>query len=92
MFKYNHDCPFEAYITNFNSYNNGKHIGKWHKFPSTDEQFKATLSEIGIFDQNNEWFITDYDIYVDNIKDKVGSFSSFEELNTLAKEIIKIGT
>ena len=92
MFKYNHDCPFEAFITNLHSYNNGKVIGKWHKFPSTEAQFNVTLSEIGIDDYRNEWFITDYDIYVDNLQDTVGSFSTFDELNTLAKKIIGIGT
>lgn len=29
MFKYNHDCPFEAYITNLNAYNEGKMIGEF---------------------------------------------------------------
>lgn len=92
MFKYNHDCPFEAYITNLNSYNNGKLIGKWLKFPSTEELFNKTLSEIGVDDKKRDWFISDYDIYVDNVKDKLGSFSSFDELNMLAREFIEIGT
>lgn len=92
MFKYNHDCPFEAYITNLKAYNNGVLIGSWLKFPSTEEQFNGVLSKIGIDNRYQEWFVSDYDIYVDNIDDKIGSFSSFEELNILAKEIIKADT
>ena len=88
-YKYNHDCPFEAYITNLNAYNNGKIIGKWLKFPSTEEQLNDILSKIGVDNKYREWFVSDYDIYVDNIKNKLMSFMSFEELNIVAKEFYK---
>lgn len=37
MFKYNHDCPFEAYVSNLNAYNEGKIIGAWVNFPTDKE-------------------------------------------------------
>ena len=28
-YEYDHDCPFEAYITNLGKYNEGELIGEW---------------------------------------------------------------
>ena len=33
-FNYDHDCPFEAFITNLGKYNEGELIGEWLKFPT----------------------------------------------------------
>ena len=75
MYKYNHDCPFEAFITNLHEYNNGKVIGKWLKFPANEIDFNNTLMEIGVNSRYREWFVSDYGFYVDGIKDKFSSFS-----------------
>ena len=32
-FAYDHDCPFEVFITNLGKYNEGNLVGEWVKFP-----------------------------------------------------------
>ena len=47
-FNYDHDCPFEAFITNLGKYNEGKLIGEWLKFPTTPEELQNVFERIGI--------------------------------------------
>lgn len=42
-FPYEHDCPIEAYITNLGKYNEGKLVGEWVRFPTTEEKMKRSL-------------------------------------------------
>lgn len=95
-YKYNHDCPFEAYITNLGKYNEGYLIGEWVKFPATDETIAEVLKRIGIGSVDafgcpyEEFFITDYDIYVDGLDCTMlgyncGEYASLEKLNELAQ-------
>ena len=39
-YEYDHDCPFEAYITNLGKYNEGELVGEWVKFPTTSEDLE----------------------------------------------------
>ena len=55
-YEYDHDCPFEAYITNLGKYNEGELVGEWVKFPTTSEDLKKVfelvkeyLAEDGVF-------------------------------------------
>ena len=47
-FAYDHDCPFEVFITNLGKYNEGNLIGEWVKFPTTEEELKKVFERIGI--------------------------------------------
>ena len=47
-FNYDHDCPFEAFITNLGKYNEGELIGEWLKFPTTPEELQNVFERIGI--------------------------------------------
>ena len=75
MSRYNHDhdVPFEAYITNLGKYNEGDLVGEWVKFPTTPEHLQEVFKRIGIGSTDEfgqpyeEWFITDYDVYVEGI-------------------------
>lgn len=93
MYNYNHDCPFEAYITNLGKYNEGELIGEWVKFPTTYEEMQKVFERIGIGKEDEfgnvyeEWFITDYGCYVDGIYDVLGEYESLDELNYLANSI-----
>ena len=46
-------------------------MGEWVKFPTTAEELKEVFKRIGIGQKDDfgqpyeEWFITDYDCYVD---------------------------
>lgn len=87
-YSYNHDCPFEAYITNLGKYNEGELMGEWVKFPTTHEEMQEVFKRIGIDGvRYEEWFITDYDCYVDGIYDVLGEYESLDELNYLANRI-----
>ncbi len=89
---YNHDkdYPFAAFITNLGKYNEGELVGEWVKFPTTAEELKEVFKRIGIGQKDDfgqpyeEWFITDYDCYVDGLYSKLGEYENLDELNHLA--------
>ena len=86
-YEYDHDCPFEAFITNLGKYNEGELVGEWVKFPTTSEELQKVFERIGIGSKDDfgnpyeEWFISDYDCYVD------GLYENLDELNYLASKL-----
>lgn len=92
-YEYDHDCPFEAYITNLGKYNEGELVGEWVKFPTTSEDLQKVFERIGIGSKDDfgnpyeEWFISDYDCYVDGLYEILGEYESLDELNYLASKI-----
>jgi antirestriction protein len=92
-YDYNKDYPFAAFITNLGKYNEGALVGEWVKFPTTVEELKKVFERIGIgakddFGQTyEEWFITDYDCYVDGLYDLLGEYANLDELNYLASKL-----
>ena len=92
---YDHDkdYPFAAFITNLGKYNEGELVGEWVKFPITAEELKEVFKRIGIGQKDDfgnpyeEWFITDYDCYVDGLYDKLGEYENLDELNYLASKL-----
>ena len=86
---YDHDkdYPFAAFITNLGKYNEGELVGEWVKFPTTAEKLKEVFKRIGIGQKDDfgqtyeEWFITDYDCYVDGLYSKLGEYENLDELN-----------
>ena len=77
-YEYDKDYPFAAFITNLGKYNEGDLVGEWVKFPTTPEEMQKVFERIGIGQKDDfgqpyeEWFITDYDCYVDGLYDKLG--------------------
>ena len=92
-FEYDKDYPFAAFITNLGKYNEGDLVGEWVKFPTTAEEMKKVFERIGIGQKDDfgqpyeEWFITDYDCYVDGLYDKLGEYENLDELNYLAAKL-----
>ena len=92
-YEYDKDYPFAAFITNLGKYNEGSLVGEWVKFPTTVEELKKVFERIGIgakddFGQTyEEWFITDYDCYVDGLYDLLGEYANLDELNYLASKL-----
>ena len=92
---YDHDkdYPFAAFITNLGKYNEGELVGEWVKFPTTAEELKEVFKRIGIGQKDafgnpyEEWFITDYDCYVDGLYSKLGEYENLDELNYLASKL-----
>ena len=87
-YEYDHDCPFEAFITNLGKYNEGELVGEWVKFPTTSEELQKVFERIGIGSKDDfgnpyeEWFISDYDCYV------MGCMKSWENMKTWMNSII----
>lgn len=92
-YSYNKDYPFAAFITNLGKYNEGELVGEWVKFPTTAEELKDVFKRIGIGQRDDfgqpyeEWFITDYDCYVDGLYSKLGEYENLDELNYLASKL-----
>lgn len=92
-YEYDKDYPFAAFVTNLGKYNEGELVGEWVKFPTTAEEMKKVFDRIGIGQKDDfgqpyeEWFITDYDCYVDGLYDKLGEYESLDELNYLASKL-----
>ena len=99
-FAYDHDCPFEVFITNLGKYNEGNLIGEWVKFPTTEEELKKVFERIGIVPgapdgyggHYEEWFITDYDCYVPGLTEaaQLGEYENLDELNYLASKLMEL--
>lgn len=92
-YDYDKDYPFAAFITNLGKYNEGALVGEWVKFPTTAEELKKVFKRIGIGAKDDfgqayeEWFITDYDCYVDGLYDLLGEYANLDELNYLASKL-----
>ncbi len=92
-YAYDHDCPFEAFITNLGKYNEGALVGEWVKFPTTAEELQKVFERIGIGSKDDfghpyeEGFITDYDCYVDGLYEMLGEYENLDELNYLASKL-----
>lgn len=92
-YAYDHDCPFETFITNLGKYNEGELAGEWVKFPTTTEELQKVFERIGIGSKDDfghpyeEWFITDYDCYVDGLYEMLGEYENLDELNYLASKL-----
>lgn len=76
-----------VYVTNLGKYNEGELIGKWLSLPCSEEELEETFKEIGINEEYEEYFITDYEsncgIKVDeyeNITELCGQMQELEEL------------
>lgn len=93
-YEYQHTVPFEAYITNLGKYIEGELVGEWVKFPTSPEILQQVFLRIGIGEKDcfgnvyEEIFISDYDIYVPELKASVlGEYVNLDVLNTFAKRI-----
>ena len=54
------DAPISIYLTNLGKYNEGELVGEWVELP-VDDNFEQAFQDIGINDEYEEWFITDYE-------------------------------
>lgn len=49
------------YLTNLGKYNEGYLIGEWIDLPISNEELQKVLDRIGINEEYEEYFITDYE-------------------------------
>ena len=76
-------ASISIFLTNLGKYNEGHLIGEWLALPASDEEISAVLERIGINEQYEEYFITDYESEVSGLT--VGEYDNIEELNELAE-------
>ena len=74
----------KVFLTNLGKYNEGYLIGEWLELPATQEQIDETMAKIGINEEYEEYFITDYET---NINIESGEYSNIDELNKIADEL-----
>ena len=79
----------KIFITNLGKYNEGELIGEWVTLTATDEEFKAVYNRIGINEQYEEWFITDYNTDINGLE--IGEYDSIDDLNEFVETLEGLG-
>lgn len=71
------------YLTNLGKYNEGQLIGEWVELPVSKEELQKVFEHIGINEEYEEYFITDYecDFY------EIGEYENLDTLNEIAERI-----
>lgn len=71
------------YLTNLGKYNEGELIGEWVELPVSQEELQEVFKRIGINEEYEEYFITDYecDFY------EVGEYENIDTLNEIAERL-----
>lgn len=72
------------YVTNLGKYNEGNLVGEWLALPCTEEELQEVLKRIGINEEYEEYFITDYE---SDCGIKVGEYENIIELNEQLAEL-----
>ena len=75
----------EIFLTNLGKYVEGCLVGQWVKLPVPEDKLESVLKEIGINDEYEEYFITDYETSFHGLRDVLGEYESIEMLNELAE-------
>lgn len=70
-------------LTNLGKYNEGCLIYKWLELPATEDEIEEVKEAIGINEEYEEWFITDYETDIEGLQ--VGEYEDLETLNELAE-------
>ena len=85
-----------VWIGNLGKYNEGELIGKWITFPITKQELDKALKEIGINENYEEWFFTDFDgkypCCVSNLLCEYSSVSSLNQIALALDKVAKAGT
>ena len=74
----------KIFITNLGKYVEGELVGEWLDLPATEDDIDELMERIGIGEQYEEVFITDYE---SDLNIKVGEYDNIEALNEMAEEI-----
>lgn len=75
----------KVFITNLGKYNEGELIGEWVILPISENELEEVLERIGINEEYEEYFITDYETDIDGLN--VDEYSNISELNDLAEQL-----
>jgi antirestriction protein len=73
-----------GYITNLGKYNEGHLIGEWIEFPISEEELEAVYERIGINEEYEEIFFTDWECDFDT---GLGEYENIDDINELAEAL-----
>ena len=76
----------KGYITNLGKYNEGYLIGEWITFPVSEEDLEEVLERIGINEQYEEYFFTDWENDY-GIEFNFGEYESIDHINEVIEAI-----
>lgn len=77
----------KIFLANLGKYNEGKLIGEWVELPASSEELQEVFDRIGINEEYEEYFITDYECDIC----KVGEYDNLDKLNEIAEQIKELG-
>lgn len=74
----------KGFITNLGKYNEGQLVGEWISFPIDEDEIKEVLLRIGINDEYEESFFTDWET---EVPVSLGEYESIDTVNELAEAL-----
>ena len=75
----------EIYVASLGKYLEGCLVGQWVKLPIDEDKLNDILKRIGINEEYEEFFITDYESSFVGLRDILGEHENIETLNELAE-------
>lgn len=78
-----------GFITNLSKYNEGMLKGAWITFPISDKELEEALEQIGVVEEYEEFFFTDWETDVPVLSSELGEYPSISMVNDLAEKIDK---
>lgn len=76
-----------VFITNLGKYNEGYLVGEWIALPADKEAVQALFDRIGINEEYEEYFITDYET---DLPMEIGEYENVFSLNDMAGELSEL--
>ena len=76
----------KGFITNLGKYNEGYLIGEWITFPVSEEDLKEVLERIGINEEYEEYFFTDWENDYD-INFDFGEYENIDHINEVIEAV-----
>lgn len=80
------------FLTNLGRYVEGALVGCWVKLPVSADKLNAVLEKIGINEQYEEYFITDWETSISGLHDAISEYSSVVALNELAEMLEELSS
>lgn len=81
------DSILSVFLTNLGKYNEGELIGEWVALPIDEDELATIRERIGINEEYEEEFLTDWESPIKALYEYVGEYTSIESLNELAAQL-----
>lgn len=78
-----------VFLTNLGMYNEGTLVGEWVTLPCSEEAIAQAMDRIGINEEYEEYFITDWESEVSGLE--ISEYSNIYDLNEMAEELESCG-